>query len=337
MSDIMVAEGFGYLADGLYSSGDDRMNGYWGYWTNSFDIADIGDGRKYMQGNGAELDVYMAPWEPVSEFFVAFRIYRVNDQTAYILKPYGTGGEAGRIGIDSTGHMFWDTYGVRRATATVAVPLNIWTHVEFRVKIHNTDGEVDIYINGVLDASETAVDTREASDDCQTFLWWCEGVTGRFPSNWRIADLVIHQRSGPIGDCGVFYCPPTSDGSDQDLTPSSGSDHFAMVDEIGADENTTYNESDGTPGDRDDYAHSTTLTLQSVVAVCAYARLEKTAMGGAAFMLGIEHDTAEAQSGSLILFEDYKNFHHIEETNPSTASVWEVDEAEEALVSIEVV
>jgi len=133
---------------------------------------------------------------------------------------------------------------------------------------------------------------------------------------WRMGDIVVHTNAGPIGDCAVFYRPANADGAPTDFTPKDAGDNFDMVDEIGPDEDTTYNESDGTAGHRDAFEQAGVASNLAVLAVAPMIRARKTDTGVATIKVGLEHSTDEDESAAKALSESYLTFMEIFEDCP---------------------
>lgn len=126
------------------------------------------------------------------------------------------------------------------STAVGIIALNCWYYIELKIKCHDTLGSAEIRVNGVTVASGTNLDTNVAAT---------AGITGVAlvnvggVSRWN--DLYICDTMGSVnndflGDVRVDAHYPTSDGATHIWTPSTGTDHYALVDEI-APNTTDYN------------------------------------------------------------------------------------------------
>jgi hypothetical protein len=164
----------------------------------------------------------------------------------------------------------------------------------------------------------------------------CYNVTGGDLRNgWKIGDIVMHGSASPIGDAGVYYLPASSDGADTDFTPSDGSDHSAMVGEIGPDEDTTYNESDGTVGHRDSYLTDGIAGL-NIISVGALARKRKTDTGTSSVKLGVRYNASEDQGAAIGLGEAYGTYVEYFDVNPDTTAAWQAAQIATTEITIEV-
>lgn len=122
-----------------------------------------------------------------------------------------------------------------------------WAYIEVKVYCHDTLGTVEIRVNGKTKLSLTGVDTKAT------------GITsykrigrGSWPSNyqcrhddWYVCDGTGGAANDFLGPIKVYVIKPSADVGGGTWTPQSGVDHYAMVDEDAADDETTYLETDG--------------------------------------------------------------------------------------------
>jgi len=135
-------------------------------------------------------------------------------------------------------------------TAPLTFRYNVWNYMQVKFVVSDTVGEVEVYLNGALVIDVNSKDTRY---DGSLFT-----NAVMFGSNYShyIDDLVISYNDadgindGYLGDVRVACLLPQTDavaaGSNADFTPSTGTDHGALVDEA-------------TPNDDTDYVSSSTL------------------------------------------------------------------------------
>ena len=159
------------------------------------------------------------------------------------------------------------------STSTGAVPFDIWQYIEAKVTFSNTVGTVEVRLNG----SGTPVINISGQDTVSTGNEYANQVAfGNFASTYGyVDDFYICDTSGGVnddflGDCHVTTLYPTSDGTNTDFTPSTGSDHYAVVDDPQLTGTTDYNES-STVGHKDSYGMTTFSGTGTVfgVQICA--------------------------------------------------------------------
>src|SRR5690606_26273973 len=131
-----------------------------------------------------------------------------------------------------------------------------------------------------------------------------------------ISDIVISSASTPVGPATVWLHLPDGDGDHTDLTPSSGPDNYAMVDENPPDGDTTYVYGD-TDGEYDLYALSDlpagtweVLAVQTVIDA-------RTDDGGARNLIPVlKTNGSEHRGTSTPVSASYATHLEVWETNP---------------------
>jgi len=137
-------------------------------------------------------------------------------------------------------------------------PINTWVHVVLKVKLHDSTGTVDVYVNGASVLSLTGQDTKNAGTNATL-----DTVAIASGSGANIDDLIIlnGDATAPnsiLGDKKVIASMPNADGTTVDFTLSTGSSHYQVLDE--------------TPRTTTDYGYTTTnghIELVSVADVPA--------------------------------------------------------------------
>lgn len=131
-------------------------------------------------------------------------------------------------------------------TSTFALSVNTWYYLEFKVVIHDTNGEVQFRRDGVLDATLDLTGVVTSSAALTTWNAIKLGAVSRnTTTNWYYDDLYVCDGSGSknndfLGDLTGSWLPPTAEGNTVDGTPSTGTDNSALVDESAANGDTDY-------------------------------------------------------------------------------------------------
>lgn len=126
-------------------------------------------------------------------------------------------------------------------------PVGAWTYIELQVFFHDTLGTVKGYINGtqVVDVSNfDTIDFWSGTEQAGAASLHCTVGAGQ----GCMDDFYVMNGDGaapnnatvPIGPAHVIAMTPYDDGDARGWVPSSGSDNFAMVDEVPPDDGTTY-------------------------------------------------------------------------------------------------
>jgi len=343
MSDYLLAEGFGPFKDGTHTQGADiEVIGQWASYAQNFSLTDIADGRKWLTSAGSTLAVGLAAtgWTTTATISACFRLYPTTRDRTELFQLRDGGSFIGSISIDTSGQIYYNigafgtpdmTSGIKATSAALA--LNTPTHVEVRVTLHNATGTVQIYLNGVLSVSVANLDTLANGASCTSILFNSYSAGVGFRVGWKITDIIFHKSSTPVGVLQVPFVIDDAAGTDADFTPSAGSNED-NVDEIGPDEDATYNSSE-TPGDRDGFTGDG-LALGDIKTVLHYVRARKEAAGAATLLIGALHGGSEDQSAAKAVTETYSNLTEFFDTCPSTAAAWSAAEVAAAENTMEV-
>lgn len=142
------------------------------------------------------------------------------------------------LALTSSGTMqlWFRGYGLDlKGTTTVSLLLSAFNYIEFGVKIDDTTGWYDLRLNGTSVLSATNVDTRDLGDGNITSILLGDPISKE--SQMWYDDLYVNDSLGSVnntflGDVRVDCVMPDADGTYLDATPSTGTSHFALVDEI---------------------------------------------------------------------------------------------------------
>jgi len=147
------------------------------------------------------------------------------------------------------------------ASGTTVLVANSWYYVEFKCVIHDTNGSYETRIDGVVEAALTnagPVDTRNGG----TGIWdrlmirsFTTSTTSRYDDFYLLDTSGPAPRNNFLGPIKIETLYPQTDavaaGSNAGLTPSTGTDHGALVDEPSP--NTTDYNSSAVVGIKDTY------------------------------------------------------------------------------------
>jgi len=347
MSDFLLAEGFGNLSDGTHTAGSTReiLGDQWPGYGQNFIIVDRGDGRKWLKVLIASRpQLQSKAFSDPSTFSICFRIYRYDAGQHVICRLMNASGTIGWITINSVGAVGYNIGSAGTAADTTTIISNTLIEiatdkfVEMRFVLGDgAAGSVAFYINGVLSNTVSGIDTCYGTGrtSLRSIIFGDAQVNGYgLRGGWKYGDIIVHTAAAGIGDVGVYYRPSDADGTDTDFTPSAG-DNFECVDEIGPDEDTTYNESDGTAGHRDSF-ETPGVSAMSVLSVGVLVRARKTDSGAATLLVGAVHGGSEDQSSARNLAESYLTYSEFFDVCPSTSAAWSAAEVTAAELSYEV-
>lgn len=228
------------------------------------------------------------------------------------------------------------TSGTVLGTSSNAFTNNTYYYFELRAKIDDTAGAFEVRVNGAnwlalgpdtAGSPTVAVDTKNG------------GTTGLIDtvtlglqfSGHEIDDLYICNSSGStnndfLGDCRVDLCTANGEGSHLDFTPSTGSTHYALVDE--STPNTSDYNSSNTVGAKDSYTLTDLAAVTgSVFGAQALAAVLKDDAGARSAKVGLRTNTggspgSTVMGSALALSTSQLYALSIAETDPSTGIAW---------------
>ena len=156
-------------------------------------------------------------------------------------------------------------------TGPGALVQNAWQYIEMQMYCHDTNGSVEIRIDGTVVLSITGVNTQnQGSGGIQTFQY--RNFTGSQGTYTYIDDMYVLDDSGTeyidfLGDIAVDGHVFTADGSDGDWTNSSSpADHYTDIDDLGSGYNTNYIEG-SVVGEQDSFDITPTAYQTGIIGV----------------------------------------------------------------------
>jgi hypothetical protein len=151
------------------------------------------------------------------------------------------------------------------ATGTTIYPANSWFHLQFKAIIDDVNGSYETRVDGVVEPLLTNVGPVDTRNGGATGQWdrillnyLLTGAQFNYIDDFFVLDTSgAAPRNNFLGTAKVETLMPQTDavaaGSNAGLTPSTGTDHGALVDEVGP--NTTDYNSSPTVGLKDTYQY----------------------------------------------------------------------------------
>lgn len=207
------------------------------------------------------------------------------------------------------------------ATSTHTVVQGFGQHIELRVKIHDTDGEYELKVNGVVVASGTGADTRNGGTGVINAVRITNVSTGANDSGSIFDDYWIDDAGVMHGDCKVAALRPTAAGNATDFTPLSGA-NWQNVDDTSVDDDTTYNSSD-TAGHSDLFTLADLGGASEIRGIQTVTVWRKDDAGTRSAAPLIRTDGATVEGGEVSLADSYTTNLNVWEQNPVTAAPWQ--------------
>jgi hypothetical protein len=213
--------------------------------------------------------------------------------------------------------------GVSVASTWVA-STGVWYYVECRVTLHDTAGSVEVRVDGTPVINSTGIDTKQSATGGYAV---CE-LSGAITAD--IDDLYMCDTTGTynkdfLGDCRVESIFPQTDavaaGTNHGLTPSTGTDHGALVDDTAPNGDTDYN-SGTTAALKDTYNFPNMASSGTVKAVQLVIAARKTDQGTKTVCPVVRSGGTDYDGVTVTPPVGYVYLQQIYETDPNTAVPW---------------
>ena len=220
--------------------------------------------------------------------------------------------------------------GPVRATGPVSIVPGSYQHFECRAAIDDGEASIEVRINGVTVLNAPGVEVGVVSQAAQVQI----GTSGQgafgFPAHMDVDDLYAWDGDGSanndfVGDKKVYTAFPSSDGPDQDWTPSEGSDGFAMLDNVPPVDASQYLSATngGTGGDRSSFGLADyPAEIVSIAGLMTATRFWKTDAGNASATVGVISGVSEDVSEEHPLSISPRWYHDVFEVDPATGTPW---------------
>lgn len=222
--------------------------------------------------------------------------------------------------------------GTSLALGTTALTAGVWYQFAIHAEIADSpNGEIHTWIDGVSDISATGLDTRNGGTGvCDRYM-----IRGEFGFSVRYDDIHAWTGNDNKGNSRVPGRLPAADGTYSDWTPSSGMDHYAMVDDPVPDGDLT-TVSSGTTSQRDSYTMvplgvDPSSTIHGVVLKAISRRID---IGPRLLALFTRTNSTDFDGADVTPPFGYATQVEGYEDNPDTTSPWTVSEVDGAEVGI---
>ncbi len=242
----------------------------------------------------------------------------------------GTQVEA-ELEIDNMGSLFAnrDT-NTQLAESSDRLRLGTWSHIEIKYVLHDSTGVFQVRINGQNVINETNVDTRVSGTAIEEVRLWAHEY-GAFD------DIYIYDDNGGAptlqGSRVVENLLPTSDDTSQ-WTPSTGSDHYALVNDSTIND-TTYI-SHGTINEVDDWNYSNIIEIDGgILGLAQYTRVS-TNDGGIRTVNALCESNSTEDLDSSVHSEGFETTYRIIDEDPDTSTAWTLSGVNAATFGVEV-
>ncbi len=202
-------------------------------------------------------------------------------------------------------------------SAAGVVNSSSWYSVTAEIVISDTVGRVTICIDGAQVLNLTSVDTRNGSPTTVDTIQIGDGVSNFFVDDVYVIDVATKLTAHPRIE--TLY--PNSDGATLNFTPSTGSDHFAVVDEAQASSSDYLSGSN--VGDLDLLGlGNLSSSPASIEEVCIVGYLQKTDATARSMALGVKSGATTSDGSNFNLNSSGLRHERPLATDPNTSAAW---------------
>jgi hypothetical protein len=216
------------------------------------------------------------------------------------------------------------------ATGTTLLAVASYYYIEFKGIIHDTTGSYEVRIDGVSEAALTAsgVDTRNGGTTGQ----WDRIRVGTAASGafCYFDDLYVCDQSGVaprntfLGSVKVETLLPQTDavaaGSNAGLTPSTGTDHGALVDENPP--NTSDYNSSPTVGLKDTYNYPSLTLTGTILGIQTNLYVQKSDTAARTVCAVVRAGGTDYDGANVAPLTTFSYLSEVRAQNPNTSNDW---------------
>lgn len=206
--------------------------------------------------------------------------------------------------------------------------LGQWYHIEGKFRIGDTDGSIELRVDGETWLVANNIDTRNANTGNINGVRIGEKLANNangtcLTDNFVLWDTTGAQNTDWLGDVEVLTVNPSADGTVTGWAANTG-DAYAAIDDgaAGEDGDTTYVFSE-TPGAVADFELSELpITPDAILAVQSYICARKTDSGARTISHGVDSDGNVSESAPFTLSTTFAGFTHVVELDPDGDVAW---------------
>lgn len=210
-------------------------------------------------------------------------------------------------------------------SSTLAI--NAWYYIECQINFHATTGSVQFRIDTVNDASASSINTTGTGGVTGADQMELTG-SGQDVDDWYWLSTTGGTYTTFLGDRTLEGIYPNSDGAVLDFTPSSGTDHYALLLDnpvYNASHDTSY-VSSNTAGHRDLVGMTNLSVLQSTIDALFTITTAKLDVLGSRTLRAIIRSGSTIYNGASqgINTVAFESFDDIWEQDPDAAGSWTI-------------
>jgi hypothetical protein len=280
-----------------------------------------GSWSSYSLNSGGSSGVarFSLPSAP-SEFYCGFGL-RPENANAWVAQFYSPGGALQcSLLIDAGGHI--DAYRADSAKLTdgsKVLTVDTWYYIECHWVIDDSTGSVEVKIDGVVDSSATGVDTKGSTT--YSTVESISTAEGGYYDDIYVNDTSGSQNTGYSGDVRISAYIPNADGDSSGLSLSTGTSHYAVVDERPPNDATDY-AYDSVVNDYDLLHIPNTSGISTVQAVTLWLRAQKSDAGTASIAHMLKSGSTENTGSDVALSTSWTYYGSVYNVDPTDSAAW---------------
>jgi hypothetical protein len=207
------------------------------------------------------------------------------------------------------------------ATSTKPIIFDAWNYIEWQIEISDSATTI-VKLNGETILSATGIDTKYEAGATRVEKFGLYSTNyGALIDDLYILNMNATGASDFLGPIVVSSIRPTSDDT-SDWTPSTGTDNYAMVDEVISDDDTTY-VATSTSGHYDIYGYGDLTYSTAIPGMVLKSEVRDDAAASPSVYNVIESGTTTSDGTSAVVSSaTYTGVVRVSETDPDTAAAW---------------
>lgn len=209
--------------------------------------------------------------------------------------------------------------------SSAVLTADTWYYIEFKVKCDNTVGTYEVRVGGVNVLSASGVDTQVGAQAYHNTvqLGFLAGFGLLYFDDWYVCDSIGSVNNDFLGNCRVDAIFPNGDDTAGWDTASGAGDHYLDVDEVLADDDTSYVE-DATTDHKDLYDYAAMPVGRGAIKGLEIKTMcRETDAENFDIVTPIKSGVTETDdSAQSIGTTDYVVKKRVSETDPNTSTAW---------------
>jgi hypothetical protein len=209
------------------------------------------------------------------------------------------------------------------AVSTKPILPDQWNYIEWQIELADSATSI-VRLNGEVILNATGIDTRSSSTATKVNSFSIYNVGG----DTLIDDLYVLNKdsvgaSDFLGPIVITPIRPTSDDT-SDWSPSTGTDNYALVDDVISDDDSTYVYTSN-PGSYDLYGYGDLTYATDIVGLAVKSEVRDDSATSPSLYNAIESGSTTSDGSSTVVSSDsYTGVTRISETDPDTSTAWTV-------------